>query len=66
MPIIEILSTDLRGTVPTVGTIQILYIPAAWSEDYIHCDGTQLRLTDSDFGPGQNTTSDYIMCGLLG
>ena len=31
------------------------------SEDYIHCDGTQLRLTDSDFGPGQYNTMDYYV-----
>ena len=29
------------------------------SEDYIHCDGTQLRLTDSDIGPEQYTSSYY-------
>ena len=29
------------------------------SEDYIHCDGTQLRLADSDLGPEQYTGSSY-------
>ena len=29
------------------------------SENYIHCDGTQLRLTDSDIGSEQFTFSDY-------
>ena len=29
------------------------------SEDYIHCDGTQLRLTDSDLGPEQYSSSYY-------
>ena len=33
----------------------------ARSEDYIHCDGTQLRLTDSDIGSEQYTTSDYYV-----
>ena len=36
-------------------------VPAARSEDYIHCDGTQLRLADSDFGPRQYTTSEYYV-----
>ena len=31
------------------------------SEDYIHCNGTQLRLTDSDFGLDKNTFSDYYL-----
>ena len=31
------------------------------SEDYIHCDGTPLRLTDSDFESEQYTTSDYYV-----
>ena len=31
------------------------------SEDYIHCDGTQLKLTDSDLGSEQYTTSDYYV-----
>ena len=29
--------------------------------DYIYCDGTQLRLTDSDIGSEQYTTSDYYV-----
>ena len=29
------------------------------SEDYTHCDGTQLRLTDSDLGSDQYSSSDY-------
>ena len=29
------------------------------SEFYIHCDGTQLRLTDSDLGPEQYISSYY-------
>ena len=29
------------------------------SEDYIHCDGTQLVLTDSDIGPEQYSSSYY-------
>ena len=29
------------------------------SEDYIHCDGTQLRLTDSDLGKEQYSSSHY-------
>ena len=31
------------------------------SEDYIHCDGTQLRLTDSDIGSEQYNTTDYYV-----
>ena len=32
-----------------------------FTELYIHCDGTQLRLTDSDYGSQQYTTSDYYV-----
>ena len=35
--------------------------PSGPNEDYIHCDGTQLRLTDSDYGSEQYTTSDYYV-----
>ena len=31
------------------------------SEDYTHCDGTQLRLTDSDLGSEQYSSSDYYV-----
>ena len=31
------------------------------AENYIHCDGTQLRLTDSDFGNEQYTVSDHYV-----
>ena len=31
------------------------------SEDYTHCDGTQLRLTDSDLGSEQYSRSDYYV-----
>ena len=31
------------------------------TEEYIHCDGTQLRLTDSDLGSEQYRASDYYM-----
>ena len=31
------------------------------SENYIHCDGTQLRLADSDIGSEQYTTSEYYV-----
>ena len=30
-------------------------------EDYIHCDGTQLKLTDSNVGLEQYQSSDYYM-----
>ena len=36
-------------------------VPTARSEDYIHCDGTPLKLTDSDFRTEQYTSSDYYM-----
>ena len=36
-------------------------VPAVQSEEYIHCDGTPLRLTDSDIGSEQYTTSDYYV-----
>ena len=32
-----------------------------YSENYIHCDGTPLRLTDSDIGLEPYTTSDYYV-----
>ena len=31
------------------------------SENYVHCDGTPLRLTDSDIGSEQYTPSDYYV-----
>ena len=31
------------------------------SEDYIHCNGTPLRLTDSDYGLEKYNTSDYYV-----
>ena len=38
-------------------------------EDYIHCDGTQLKLTDSNFGQEQYQPTDYYVwsssAGLL-
>ena len=30
-------------------------------EEYIHCDGTKLRLTDSDYGSQEYNTSDYYV-----
>ena len=35
--------------------------PQLGSENYIHCKGTPLRLTDSDIGSDQHTTSDYYL-----
>ena len=32
-----------------------------FTEDYTHCDGSQLRLTDSDFGSEQFSSSDYYV-----
>ena len=32
-----------------------------FTERYTHCDGTQLRLTDSDLGSEQYTSSDYYV-----
>ena len=40
---------------------QLSLTPNSRSRDYIHCDGTPLRLTDSDIGSEQYTTSDYYM-----
>ena len=31
------------------------------TQDYTHCDGTQLRLTDSDLGSEQYSSSDYYV-----
>ena len=61
------LSTELKGTVPTVGgTYHLLSsVSGIHSEDYVHCDGTQLRLTNSYIGSEQYTISDYYMCGLV-
>ena len=36
-------------------------IAGVLTEYYNHCDGTQLRLTDSDFGSEQYRSSDYFM-----
>ena len=35
--------------------------PIIWSEHYIHCDGTPLRLADSDIGSEQYTPTDYYV-----
>ena len=35
--------------------------PGVHPENNIHCDGTQLRLTDSDIGAEQYTPSDYYV-----
>ena len=32
-----------------------------YTENYDHCDGTQLRLTDSDLGSEQYSSSDYYV-----
>ena len=40
----------------------MLYLPSqTYSESYIHCDGTQLRLTDSTLGSEQYTNTDYYV-----
>ena len=31
------------------------------TEEYIHCNGSQLRLTDSNLGPEQYSSSDYYV-----
>ena len=36
---------------------------SAKAEDYTHCDGTQLRLTDSNLGSEQYSNSDYYEWG---
>ena len=38
-------------------------IPSIYTENYIHCDGTQLRLTDSVYGSEQYSSSDYYLWG---
>ena len=32
-----------------------------YHKDYVHCDGTQLRLTDSDLGSEKYSTIDYYL-----
>jgi hypothetical protein len=34
-------------------------------DDYIHCDGTQLKLTDSNFGQEQYQNSDYYVWNTM-
>ena len=36
-------------------------VPGAPSESHIHCNGTPLRLTDSDIGSEQYTLNDYYV-----
>ena len=36
-------------------------VPGATSENHIHCNGTPLRLTDSDIGSEQYTLNDYYV-----
>ena len=35
--------------------------PLAYTQNYNHCDGTQLRLTDSNLGSEQYNSSDYYV-----
>ena len=53
--------TDHEGISANCRTYPSSLAHPAQSEYYIHCDGTQLRLTDSDFGSEQYTTSDYYV-----
>ena len=34
-------------------------VPELFSDQYIHCDGTHLQLTDSNFGQEQYQSTDY-------
>jgi hypothetical protein len=63
MPIVVTLSAELRVPVPTVGGIQLVSIQEVHvqPEWYTHCDGTQLKLTDSNFGQEQYQSTDYYV-----
>ena len=61
MPIFLILSTAMREPVPTVGIIQLVFRNPIYTENYVYCNGTPLRLTDSDIGSENYTTSDYYV-----
>ena len=37
------------------------HVDGAFVENYIHCDGTQRKLTDSGLGQGQYSSSDYYV-----
>ena len=59
MPIMKTLSLELRGTVSTVGTIEVVLSKLHEQKTiYIHCEDiyTPFRLTDSDYG---SEHSDY-------
>ena len=49
----ENISANCRQYPPSYATANV------WSEDYIHCDGIPLILTDSNYGSEQYNTSEY-------
>ena len=60
MPFSMTPSLDLRVVVPTVGNYPAGNEDwAVYPEHYIHCDGTQLKLVDSDLGQEQYSSSDH-------
>ena len=36
-------------------------VPGVFTEQYVHCDGTQRKLTDSDLGQEQYQSTDYYV-----
>ena len=60
MPIVMTPSPELRVPVPTVGGIYLHgNQQSVHTERYIHCDGTRLKLADSNFGQEQYHHTDY-------
>ena len=62
MPIRMTLSPELRVIVPTVGAIHlILFQEVSIQKNTSICDGTQLKLTDSNFGQEQYQPTDHYV-----
>ena len=65
IPITGTLSTGMKEAVPcncnTYPPMGLQTAPGVYPFQYVHCDGTQLRLIDSDIGSEQYNTSDYYV-----
>ena len=61
MPIRGTPSTEVREAVPIVDHMETKHMLTVNTYNYNHCDGSQLRLTDSDLGSEQYSSSDYYL-----
>ena len=64
MPIGGTLSLEVREDMSIVDRMQVVLMichAGTYTEHYTHCNGPQLRLTDSDLGSEQYSRSDYYV-----